>query len=340
MSRLQRTARRARRRLQAAMGGSGALVLMGLVLTAAPAAAAPAVSATIDDGTLRIAGSPAADRIALRLSAADASQLEVDVDDDGSADVTFDRGTFVAIDVAAGNGDDTVRIDEAAGVFAIDEATTIDGQNGDDRLFGGNGAQVLIGGRGDDLVDGNQGADRARLDQGDDVFIWDQGDGSDVVDGGRGFDTQVFNGFSGNEIMAATASGDRVLFTRNLGGIVMDLGDVEAIDVRPAGGTDTVTVNDMTGTDLTRVDVDLAGAPGASTGDETADAVTVKGTPGDDTVSVDAAGAAVEVSGLATFVRIVHAEPVLDTLVIDTLAGVDDVVVDPALAALIRVSVQ
>ena len=68
------------------------------------------------NGTLTIAGSQTADRIALRLSA-DASQLQVDVGDDGSADATFGLDTFRAIDVEAGNGDDTVRIDGIHGNF-------------------------------------------------------------------------------------------------------------------------------------------------------------------------------------------------------------------------------
>ena len=67
--------------------------------------------------------------------------------------------------------------------------------------------------------------------------------------------------------------------------------------------------------------------------------VAVVGTDGDDSIAANANGAAVEVSGLAAFLRITHADPTSDTLVIDTGAGVDDVALDPALAALILVSV-
>jgi hypothetical protein len=148
----------------------------------------------------------------------------------------------------------------------------------------------------------------------------------------------AFNGFGANEVMSATASGGRVLFTRVQGNIVMNLDDVEAIDVRPLGGSDSVTVNDLAGTDLTRVDVDLAAAFGGSTGDGLADTVTVKGTTGNDTIAATANGAAIDVSGLAAFVRITHADPASDTLVIDSLGGVDNVALDPALAALILVS--
>ena len=303
------------------------------------AAAPPTVKAAVIDGTLRISGSPRADKIVLRLSALDANQLQVDVGDNGSADGTFDVATLRAIDVEAGNGNDTVRIDQVNGAFTTRLATRIDGGNGDDTLIGGSGVEIFVGGRGDDFVDGNGGADTAFLGKGDDSFVWDPGDGSDVVEGGSGSDTMVFNGAAGNEIMAATANGARVSFTRNLGTIVMDLDGIEVIDVRALGGSDTVTVNDVGGTDLKRVNVDLAATIGGSTADGQADTVTVAATKGDDEIDADAHRAAVEVSGLAAFVRITHADPASDKLIIDTVAGADDVSLDPALAALILVSV-
>ena len=118
----------------------------------------------------------------------------------------------------------------------------------------------------------------------------------------------------------------------------MDLNDVEAIDVNALDGADSITVNDVSGTDLRRVDVDLAAALGGSTADGKADTVNVNGTKGDDSIFADANGNAVEVSGLTAFVRITHADPAKDTLVIDPVTGNDDVAIDPALAALIQVS--
>lgn len=317
-----------------------ALTVIALAGTVPVAAAAPALKASIVDGALRVTGAQFAETIALRLSALDPNHLEVDVRDDGVADFRFDLSTFDSINVNAGNGDDTVRVDQSNGVFTIAKPTRINGENGDDTLIGGSGAEVFDGGNGDDFIDGNQGADTAFLDRGDDTFVWDQGDGSDVVRGGSGFDTQIFNGFGANEVMAATASGGRVLFTRVQGNIVMDLDDVEAIDVRPLGGTDTVTINDLTGTDLRRVDVDLAAVLGGSTADGQPDSVIVIGTTGDDSIAADAKGAAVEVSGLAALARITHADAGLDRLSIDSLGGDDNVAVDPALGGLIQVSVQ
>jgi Ca2+-binding RTX toxin-like protein len=333
----QTTSASARRRRQTAIGGALAIAL--LTVGATPAAASPAAKASVVDGTLSIAGSPLAERITLRLSALDPNRLEVDFGDDGSADSVFDIATFRDIEVAAGNGDDTVRIDQVNGAFTTTEATRIHGGNGDDSLLGGSGAESFFGGNGDDFVDGNGGADTAFLGRGDDVFVWDPGDASDVVEGDNGSDTLVFNGAAGNEIMTTSADGGRVRLTRSPGNIVMDLDGVELIDARALGGADAVTVNDVAGTDLERVDVDLAAALGGANGDVAADTVTVAGTNDDDSVAVDANGAAVQVSGLAATVRVTHADPTSDTLVIDTGAGVDDVVLDPALGGLILVSV-
>ena len=49
---------------------------------------------------------------------------------------------------------------------------------------------------------------------------------------------------------------------------------------------DTVTVNDLTGTDVTSVLVDLAGVAGGATGNGALDQVTVHATDGDDSVVV------------------------------------------------------
>ena len=47
----------------------------------------------------------------------------------------------------------------------------------------------------------------------------------------------------------------------------MDLNDVERIDLNALGGTDTTTVNDLSGTDLVAIDIDLGPAIGGNVGD-------------------------------------------------------------------------
>ena len=72
-----------------------AVLVAALGFAAHPASAA--YKAHVKDGTLTIAGDGAGDKLALRLQSGSPSTLEVDVDDDGSADFRFDRGTFTAI---------------------------------------------------------------------------------------------------------------------------------------------------------------------------------------------------------------------------------------------------
>src|SRR6266550_3156157 len=142
------------------------------------------------------------------------------------------------------------------------------------------------------LVDARGGNDAAFLGAGDDRFIWDPGDGSDSIEGQDGNDTMVFNGAAAAEQVTLTANGDRLTFFRNPGNITMDTHGVENVDFNALGGADQVTVNDLTGTDVTNVDVDLANALGGTTGDGQADRIIVNGTNGNDTINVagDASG--------------------------------------------------
>lgn len=317
-----------------------ALATVSTLIAVPAVTAAPTVRARLVDGTLRVAGSPFADQIALRLDATDPNQLELDVDADGSADDTFDTSRFASIVVDAGRGNDFVQLDTANGAFTTARPTIVEGGVGDDILLGGSGNELFFGGRGNDFVDGNGGADTAFLGNGNDTFVWDPGDGNDTVEGGSGFDTHVFNGAGGNEIFAATPNGRRVRFTRNTGNIVMDLNDIEALDVNTLGGIDSVTIDDLAGTGLTDVTVDLASLIRGTTADGANDSVQVEGTAAVDTIEATENAGAVEVDGLAASVRVAHADPALDRLRIDTLAGDDHVSVAAAVNGLIQVAVQ
>ena len=61
-----------------------------------------------------------------------------------------------------------------------------------------------------------------------------------------------FNGANVNEQMSVSANGRRVRFTRDVGNITMDMNGIEDLNVQALGGADTLTVNDLTGTDLTK----------------------------------------------------------------------------------------
>ena len=150
----------------------------------------------------------------------------------------------------------------------------------------------------------------------------------------------IFNGSAGNEIFEFLANGERLTFTRNLGNIVMDVNEVERVDLEALGGTDQTTVNDLSGTDVQDIDVDLEGVLGGGAADGAADTVTVNATEGVDLIDVAAVAGETNVTGLTATVRIAHADPLLDQLIVNTLGGVDQVNVGAGVAALIGVTVN
>jgi Ca2+-binding RTX toxin-like protein len=164
---------------------------------------------------------------------------------------------------------------------------------------------------------------------GADTFTWNPGEGSDVVDGDGGNDTMLFNGSNAAENFNVSANGSRVRFFRDVANITMDLGGIENVNLNTLGSADVTTVNDLTGTDLKHVNVNLAPLSGG--GDGAADTVIANGTQGPDAVHVssDAGGDAV-VSGLAAQVQVAGAENPAsgfagDTVQVNTLGGDDSV---------------
>jgi len=238
------------------------------------------------------------------------------------APFSIDIGTSENFVLNANAGDDNF---SATGNLAALIRITVDGGTGNDTLLGSNGADFLLGGDGDDFIDGNQGADTAFLGAGNDVFQWDPGDGNDIVEGQAGNDRMLFNGSAANEIFDASANGGRVRFTRNVGNIVMDINDVERIDLNALGGTDTLTVNDLSGTDLNDVNVNLSGTIGGNTGDGQADTVIANGTNGVDSIDITGAGTSYSVLGLSARIDVTNSEGANDRLVVNALGGDDNV---------------
>jgi Ca2+-binding RTX toxin-like protein len=297
----------------------------------APIKNAKSKHAKLKHGLLKIKGTRASDAIALRLKAGDPGTLQVDFGDNGSADFSFARNKIAKIAVAARAGDDLVRIDEGNGAFTDTIPTTIDGGDGNDTLAGGKGSELLLGGDGNDSIDGNGGNDLALLGAGNDTFVWDPGDGSDTIEGQNGVDRMLFNGANVPERVALSASGNRLEFLRDPGRVTMDTAGVERVDFNALGGADNVSVDDLSGTDVSDVNVDLAATIGGATGDGQADSVTVDGTNGNDTINVSGDASGVAVSGLAALVAIQHQEP-SDALAVNGLGG-NDAISAAALAA-------
>lgn len=221
----------------------------------------------------------------------------------------------------------------ATGNVAALGRLTLDGGAGADDVRGGNGADRLLGGSGNDLVDGNQGIDAAELGSGNDRFTWDPGDTSDTVEGQGGSDEVAFNGSSIGELIELSANGPRARLTRNIAGVTLDADGVEGFAVIARGGTDTLTVKDMAGTDVESADFDL-GIDGA------ADSVIAEGGAGDDRARISRSGAQARVRGLAAETRVTGSEAALDVLRIHTLAGDDEVTISSNLHELIGLAVD
>jgi hypothetical protein len=318
-----------------------ALALAALVVPVRASASsdkAEGVRAAIEQGTLDVKSGDQADAVALRLKAGDPNTVEVDVGDNGSSDFSFPKVDIDAIKVTLRDGSDSARIDDANGAFTDSIPTTIAGGDGDDSLEGGQRQvaaenETYKGGDGNDLVDGGKGNDTASLGDGDDAFRWDNGEGSDTIEGRDGTDTMVFNGAAVAENVTMSANGGRLTFFRVQGNVTMDTDGVEIVDDNALGGGDSVTVNDLTGTDVTQTNLDLAGTLGGSAGDGAVDSVVVNGTNADDTIDIDGNGAGADVSGLATAVSVRHADQG-DSLSVNTLAGTNKVSANGAFGAL------
>jgi Ca2+-binding RTX toxin-like protein len=237
---------------------------------------------------------------------------------DGSTPGSINATNVEEITVTGGAGNDTFSV---TGNVAALTHLTIDGGDGDDTIRGGNGNDLLLGGDGDDFIDGNQGSDTVLMGAGNDTFNWDPGDGSDVVDGGSGNDAMLFNGSNAGEEITVGANGGHATLFRNIANINMDLDNIEEMTIRALGAADRITIGDMRATDTHLVNVDLSGFDGQ--GDAATDEVNIAGSNGNDTMSLEVIGNAIEAAGLGVRVRVTGAEAAFDRVALRGLDGND-----------------
>ena len=104
----------------------------------------------------------------------------------------------------------------------------------------------------------------------------------------------------------------------------MDCDDVETVNFAALGGADTVVGNDLTGTDVATINVDLAETLGGAGGDGLADSVVLNfGAAGNAPIVIDNP-ASTRVAGWATAAVVVtHADAALDSLRLNTGLGND-----------------
>jgi Ca2+-binding RTX toxin-like protein len=279
------------------------------------------------------------------LTGIDAKQVNIDLSapagsgqGDGAADSVVVNGTAGGDTVTVATSGTGVVVNGLAAKVTLAETEgaldqlTVNGLSGNDTINasalkagqvnltinGGAGDDAIIGSQGDDTVFGGQGNDTALLGAGNDTFVWDPGDGSDTVDGQAGSDILLFNGANINENIDISATGGHARLTRDVANITTDLDNVENVDITARGGADIITLNDLSSTDVNKVDIDLGGADGA------ADTVVINATNGNDVINVTNNNGVVTVSGLSTAVTISNFEAG-DRIVINGLGG-DDVI--------------
>jgi Ca2+-binding RTX toxin-like protein len=218
-------------------------------------------------------------------------------------------------------GNDSV---DATGLLAGAPALTTDLGAGNDRMLGSGAKDTVLGGDGEDFADPNKGDDLGLMGAGDDTFQWDPGDGNDTIEGQAGTrDQLLFNGANVAENIDISANGERSLFFRDVAAVTMDMDRVERIEFNALGGMDQIVVNDLRGTDVRLVDLDLAGVIGSGIGDNVTDRVTVEGTGARDLIAVRTLGGATVVGGLSARVVIAGEDAGRDVLTIEAGGGND-----------------
>jgi Ca2+-binding RTX toxin-like protein len=312
---LPRSARRHTLALEALEGRTVLSFLPAFPVTVDPRAVT--VTASFSAGTLRVVGSEQDDTIVVSRDAAGTILVN------GGA-VTIQGGPATVANTSlillnGGAGSDSLVLDETCGALPLA------------RLDGGSGNDVLVGGSAGDVIDGAGGDDMLSGGAGNDTFVWSPGDASDVVEGRGGSDTLVFGGSDLSEKFNLSASGNRVLFTRDIGNVTLDLSGIEAIELNAAGGADSITVGDLSGTDVSAVNLDL-GPPT----DGAADAVTVNGT--DQNYTIDLRIAPLSVEGLHALVTLNNFVGATDSLTINAGGGDDTVVASSILAGAVKLT--
>jgi Ca2+-binding RTX toxin-like protein len=315
---------------------ASAIIVAALAISAPTSATTVGTSgpsAVVIGDTLTIAGTSGPDQVDVSLGS-DPNALNVILD---GTTQTFDRSLFTTIAVTLRAGDDQFTEDPST---LIDETLTVRGGRGNDTISGGSrndvliggpgndtirgiaGDDIILGGPGNDVVSGGQGNDTVLLGDDSDTFMWDPGDASDVVDGGSGTDTLQFHGSNIGETMSLFANGLSAEFVRDVSAVEETMNNIEEFDLTTLGGPDQVMIDDLTGTSVAKVHVDLTGSDGM--GDQQPDVVTVNGTDGADNIGVLESGNDVAVSGLSALTDVSGGESA-DQLQINGLGGNDSV---------------
>ncbi len=167
-------------------------------------------------------------------------------------------GTFLTpLALAGGAGGDAIDLSSSSDPVAVDAGA------GDDKVSGGSAADQLSGGDGADIISGGGGDDVIDAGVGDDTVLWQAGDGNDTIDGGEGIDAvdlKLSDSLPGSLSISADAAGNVILLTED--GSQLTLDGVEDIVINAGNSGATITIGDLTGTDIAQDTLYFVGGSG------------------------------------------------------------------------------
>ena len=240
----------------------------------------------------------------------------------GNDQIVVDNSVASSVDFAGGTGADQLAY-AGTGVAMLrgDDGndTLIGGSNNDlleggagaDRLDGGLGSDTLMGGADDDRLTGGKDIDSLVGGTGSDIYSWNVGDGNDLfvedpalpdidkltVGGGfalsgGSYATGTVGGAEADDVISLSKVMDGgvekvLLETANAGAIPESLllDNIENISIAAGGGADTVTISDLTGSDVNLLAIDLS-SPREGNSSTSVDTVAFSGSDDADVLNV------------------------------------------------------
>lgn len=183
--------------------------------------------------------------------------------------------------LSGGEGGDIIDVADS------DVPVSVDAGTGDDQVTGGNANDQISGGEGSDTISGGGGDDIIDAGVGDDRVLWSHGDGNDTIDGGEGFDEvdlTLAETTPGSLSISADANGNVILVSDD--GSQLTLDGVEDIVINAGSAGSSITIGDLTGTDIAQDTLYFVGGAGDDALDASATdrRINAQGNAGNDTL--------------------------------------------------------
>ena len=215
---------------------------------------------------------------------------------DGLGNVLADVVGVDSLLIDTKNGNDTIN---ASALPAGLTQLTIDGGSGNDTIIGSQGADTLIGGDGDDVVTAGAAMTSRFWVR---ATTCSSGTRATAAIRSRARLASTRCCLTAPTLTRISTSRPMVrgaMFTRDVANVTMDLNGVEKIEFHALGGADNIVVNDLSGTDVKQVAIDLSCLPAAAPAMARPIRVTVNGTAGNDKISVGSGGTGLLSTGLS-----------------------------------------